>query len=529
MNLIRSLISRIDGVKNNFKSHYWDYVKYYSDEIIWDNSILIESFGGKNFQGNPYYIYKELISCKKYDKYDIYISVQNPKEALAMLTARKLIRDRVKIVETHSAEYRSVLSHSKFLVNNVSFTMDFIKKDEQVYLNTWHGTPLKYLGRRVQNDHFSVCNPQRNFLLSDYLIAPNELTKNVYLYDHMVDSIMDGEIVLTGYPRNSVFFDDKRRLEVKNKYNLCGTTSIFYMPTWRGNACGADEVDQIGIIEKLAKELGDSYKVYVKLHPAMQNPSGSFEYCHKMPDGVEVYEFLNAVDILITDYSSVFFDFANTNKPVILFQYDRKQYFKDRGVYSEVEDKLPFPIACSYDELIDSVRNVSKTDYSEFIDAFCKYDCKDSAADAIEILFKEKQKNQKNVPVDLYIIDFPVSEEEINRISNNLDGSNCRFVFVLNRKSNGFKGVKSWEQIDYCVLNKYNRLTYAEKIKAVVYGVIYSVIKSKRILKKLQNYGRREQKRLWGNMNIGHIYAKSRQIPVAVKYFAEAWPSNLLR
>ena len=86
------------------------------------------------------------------------------------------------------------------------------------------------------------------------------------------------------------------------------------MPTWRGTANGIDDVDQVSEMERLAKELGETYKVFVKFHPAMQKEGAKFKYCLNMPDNIEVYEFLNGMDILITDYSSVFFDFANSDQ-----------------------------------------------------------------------------------------------------------------------------------------------------------------------------------------------------------------------
>lgn len=77
-------------------------------------------------------------------------------------------------------------------------------------MNTWHGTPLKCLGRNIQNDPFECNNAQRNFLLCDYLLAPNKLTRNVYENDYMVRGIMHGQIKEQGYPRNSIFFDTNK-------------------------------------------------------------------------------------------------------------------------------------------------------------------------------------------------------------------------------------------------------------------------------------------------------------------------------
>lgn len=519
MNPLKSIIARFDSVKNTLNSRYWEYTKYYEDGEVWENTFLFESFGGASFQGNPYYIYKELLKRPDSNNFRIYISAKDPEGIRRSLTERDLCPDHVFIIKIHSDEYRKVLSHAKYLVNNVSFTMDFIKKDEQVYLNTWHGTPLKTLGRTVHGDPFAVANGQRNYMIADYLLAPNALTKKVYEQDYMVHDIMPGELVLGGYPRNSVFFDSKVRRSAKDKYNLQGYKTIFYMPTWRGTACGVDKVDQVSDIEKLAKELGDSYKVFVKFHPAMEKTSGNFEYCYNMPEDIEVYEFLNAMDILITDYSSVFFDFASTGKKIVLYQYDREEYYQSRGVYKEAEDKLNFPIAYHFDQLLEYVTAEDYPDYSVFTQEFCPFDSIHSAKEALELLLNHQNQQQECEPVDLYVFDAPISDKDILALKDKLSGTNFRFVFVLNRRSQSYSGVKSWSELDYLSINTYNRLSYSEKLSRV----FLALFRTRKAKKKLEYYGNRERKRLWGNMRVSKVYSRSTPhlLPVALRYVAE--------
>ena len=96
------------------------------------------------------------------------------------------------------------------------------------------------------------------------MLAPNKLTRNVYENDYMVRGIMHGQIKEQGYPRNSIFFDQNKRQSIKKRYGLEGKISIFYMPTWRGTANGIDDVDQVSEMERLAKELGETYKVQLQ-------------------------------------------------------------------------------------------------------------------------------------------------------------------------------------------------------------------------------------------------------------------------
>ena len=520
MNPFKSISARIDSAKKTLNSRYWEYARYYEDGVVWDNTFLFESFGGANFQGNPYYIYRELINRTDCRSFKIYISAKNPEEIKKKLAERELLPDNTEIIEIHSAKYREVLSHAKYLVNNVSFTMNFIKKDGQVYLNTWHGTPLKTLGRSVLGgDAFAVSSPQRNFLLCDYLIAPNDLTKRVYLYDHMINHIMTGNLVSGGYPRNSVFYDKEAEQKVKDNYGLNGYKTIFYMPTWRGNTCGVDKVDQVSDIERLAKELGKEYKVFVKFHPAMGKTSGDFKYCCNMPFDIEVYEFLNAMDILITDYSSVFFDFVGTGKRIILYQYDRDEYFKSRGIYHEVEESLCFPIAETYDQLFELIQKEDKNDYSDFVKRYCPYDSIRSAKDALEMLLSEHIVENETEPVDLYVIDSPVSDEEILRLQKELIETNYRLVFVLNRRSHGYSSIHSWDKLEYFSVNTYNRLSFSEKTELF----FCSIFKTKKAKERKGYLCSRERRRLWGNTKIGKVYTRTtpRLLPPALRNIAE--------
>ena len=526
MNPIKSIQARIDSWKNTRKSRYWEYTKYYKDGEVWEDTFLLESFGGSNFQGNPYYIYKELMSAPEYQHFSIILAHKAPEKLKTELTARGLIDERVQIVEIHSAEYRKALSHAKYLVNNVSFPMNFIKKEGQIYLNTWHGTPLKTLGKDVAGDPFACINAQRNFLISNYLLAPNHLTKEVFERGHMVEGIMPGELFLGGYPRNEIFFNEAERARVKEKYGLNGVRSVLYMPTWRGDANGVKKVDQISDIERLAKELGDGYKVYVKFHPAMKTTETGFAYCYQAPTDIEVYEFLNAVDILITDYSSVLFDFANAQKQIVLYQYDKEEYFKERGTYAEAEENIPFKTAYSFDELLQFVKNGTEETYPKFLEKFCAYDHAQAAKAAIEKMLQGKPNNHAKT-VDLYVIDFPITKEELLATADKLQGETYRFVFVLGKYSYAFDGLEIWEKLSYTSLNTYNRLTAKERRREVWWRFTSVVFRSKKAIAKLRALGERERKRLFGDMPIGNIYAKGKKLPTAVRYEAQAWRADL--
>lgn len=526
MNLFYSLECRIKSKIDDMKSRFWDYSRYYEDGIVWKNTILFESFGGINFQGNPYYIYKTIFFDARFSDYNIYISHQKPKELVEWLIKADLFDSRIEVVETRGKQYRNALSHCKYLINNVSFTMDFIKKEGQVYVNTWHGTPLKCLGRSVKSDSFSCNNPQRNMLMSDYLIAPNLFTKKIYEEEYMLRNIMPGQIIMNGYPRNSVFFNEKEREHVIEKYHLNGKKVIVYMPTWRGDI-EQSRIDQTEVIDKLAQQLGDNYVVYVKLHPAMMNGNICLRYCLTVPDDIEIYTFLNVADTLITDYSSVIFDFAIARKPIILYQYDREKYFSDRGIYEGVDKCLPFKTVYKNEDLLDAVINATCENTEEFINTFCKYDTIDSARELIQLMTVPQNISEKESSVDLYVVDFPTSDEWLFQVKEKLGDSNYRFVFIPKRHNKYFSNLHCLDSLYFLVLYTYDRLTRREKVDYFINLLMYKLLDNQRAKEIICRYALREQKRLWGDINIGHVYAKSKHLPTAVDYFVERWPDNL--
>lgn len=526
MDIVKRIRGRIIGIVNDYKSRYWEYINYYYDGKIWKNVILFESYNGLNFQGNPYYLYKEYFSNKKYSQYEFYISIKDVDSLKKSLEKRNLLDNRVHIIKIHSSEYRKVLSHAKYLINNVSFNMDFIKKQEQVYLNTWHGTPLKALGRSIKNDPFECINAQRNFLLCDYLIAPNEFTKEVFEKDYMIENINSGKILLDGYPRNSIFYNKNMEKKVKEKYELNDYISILYMPTWRGTSIGINDVDQISDIQKIAEELGNRFKVFVKFHPAMLNQKKNFEYCYNIPGDIEIYEFLNAMDILITDYSSVFIDFANTGKKIILYQYDKESYFKDRGIYNDLDIKIKFPIVMNYQQLINEIKSLSNLNYKDFKNKFCKYDSVDKSKILSKILMK-KSENKCSKTVDLYVIDYKISQQEIEYLKNNISSTNFRFVFIPKRSNRKFSDLKCFDQLSYFVVYTYSRLSFQERISYYGNRLIYKIFKNNNSLNKILLIAKREQRRLWGDTRIGDIYSKNNNLPVALQPFIKSWPKNL--
>jgi len=359
------------------------YAHCYYKKDLKENLILIESKNGSDLAGNMFHILKEVTS-EEYSDYKVVLSCTDKK--------RKEIKERLdkyhiknySFVKTNTYEYYKLLSVAKYLFTDTSFTRAYVKKEGQVITNTWHGTPLKYMGRDVENRAYAMGNVQRNLLYADYLIYPNEYMKEKMVTAYHLDKAYQGTILNEGYPRNSVFFDKEAGKSIRGELGIEDKKVFIYMPTWRGTLTNKNTDHLLAITEYLLlaldQQMTDEQVMYVKLHPFIGKAMDFSKYTHikDYPSQYDAYEFMNMCDGLITDYSSVFYDFANTRKKVILWAYDETDYLGERGVYVDINE-LPFPVVKRVDDLVREMNSPINYDDTEFMKECCTYDGPDAA------------------------------------------------------------------------------------------------------------------------------------------------------
>ena len=367
------------------------YIKYYRNLDIKENYILLDSQHGNNINGNIFYILKELNDNKIYENYKLFL-VSNANKIVSLRTfLNKKNINRVEIVKLNSKKYFKLLATCKYLFNDTSFFSNFIKKEGQVYTNVWHGTPLKHLGKSTNETYHEIGNVQKNFLSADYLLYPNDYMKEKMIEDYMLENICKAKILLSGYPRNTVFFNKDDKTKIRKELGIENKYVISYMPTYRDNKKPKEEIKFISdMLSKIDEKLNDNQVLYVNLHPFIGDKiEYNFKHIEKFPNQYETYEFLNATDCLITDYSSVFFDYANTKNKIILFTYDLLEYFENRGCYISL-DELPFPKVDNINDLIKEINNNKIPDYKQFLKTYCSFDRKTATKDLCErVIFKK--------------------------------------------------------------------------------------------------------------------------------------------
>ena len=356
------------------------YTKYYNTLEVIPKTIVLDAQHGESVNGNLYYLLKEIITNPRYKDYTVYFNVAgNKMKQIKKTLEAKGFLDKITLVKNYSRTYFRLLASANYLFTDTSYPSCFIKKDGQVVFNTWHGTPLKTLGRSDKAEYFRLGNIQKNFIMSDYLLYPNEYMMEHMIEDYMFANISESKMLLEGYPRNEIFFDEDERNRVRKELELEGKKIFAYMPTWRGliNGVEDDGKELTGYFKELDENLKDDQVLYVNLHPFVSSniKYNDFKHIKKFPVGYETYEFLNIVDCLITDYSSVFFDYANTKNKVILFTYDEEKYLEERGTYFPL-DELPFPRVKTVKDLLIEINSEKSYDDKAFLDKFCKYDNK---------------------------------------------------------------------------------------------------------------------------------------------------------
>ena len=338
----------------------------YFDEPVRENVVFYESFAGNGALCNPNAVFEHLLNdpTKKHLKH--VWSIRDSEERARFKTKYSHLKN-VKAVKHNSNRYWQELSTAKYLFNNATFAPFFTKRPEQIYVNTWHGTPLKTMGYDSNEGAFGARNILRNFVQADYLVSPNAFTTDVmYRSAYKLDGIFEGKIVEQGYPRVDAQFASSFKKEetlaalAEAGFNASDKKVVLYAPTWKGSSFQKpdNEAHQLLVRMRVMEEaLGNTYAFALKVHQQVYKYALELPELKKylVPNEIPTNDVLALSEILITDYSSIFFDFLASEKPIIFFTPDRAVYHGERGVYL---DDLPGPSLQELDALVETLAEI---------------------------------------------------------------------------------------------------------------------------------------------------------------------------
>lgn len=339
---------------------------YWRRRPVDTNVVFYESFAGNGMLCNPEAIFRALHADPEFAHLTHVWSLRSRDENRR--TVREFARDpAVQFVRPGGLRYYRALATSGFLVNNATFPPEFSKRDGQLYLNTWHGTPLKKMGYDIGDPASRVANVVRNFLMADYLLSASSfMTETMYEDAHRLRQIYRGRFIETGYPRIDRQFGDRAaRSGTRNRLasdGVCldGRTIVLYAPTWKGTNFNHPE-DDIAELVKRVSELesrldASRYVVLLKTHQVVHRFAASVEGLRGrlVSNEIPTNALLAITDMLVTDYSSIFFDFLATDRPIFFLTPDIADYAGYRGLYLE-PDTWPGPVSATVELLAEEI------------------------------------------------------------------------------------------------------------------------------------------------------------------------------
>jgi CDP-glycerol glycerophosphotransferase len=356
---------------------------------IKNDLLLFESNMGRNYSGNPKHIYEEMVNQgldKKFECIwvleDITINIPG--------NAKKIKRSRLM--------YYNYLARAKIWIFDTRDPKYAVKRKKGYYIQTWHGTPLKKLGMDMDNVLMSgaenietykknLYNDTRKW---DFLLSQNEFSTKIFKSAFSFSEEGSSQEIWTyGYPRNDVLTNHNNLDHINKLKQKMGIPQdkkvLLYAPTWRDNQYHGMSIYKFVTamdFSLLREKLSEDYVIIVKYHYLVMDDMDWSDYegfVYTFGADHDIADLYLVSDMLITDYSSVMFDYCILNRPMFFFMYDLEEYRDElRGFYSDVLEEIPGPISRKTEELINDIHKhdseLFKDKYNAFMDKYTSHD-----------------------------------------------------------------------------------------------------------------------------------------------------------
>ncbi|MDV8936248.1 bifunctional glycosyltransferase/CDP-glycerol:glycerophosphate glycerophosphotransferase [Leuconostoc sp.] len=328
-----------------------DEYQEWTNESLLNDTIVWAAYWGKEnqFHGNPGALYQYAVAHYPHLKHVIVLAdaIRSYPEYGKM----------TKVISFNTKDYWYYMARARYFVNDVNFEETPRKKREnQIEIQTMHGTPLKKMGFEVLNEWSDRSYPayQKRNSNWDYLVVPSdfvaEVAKNAYN--------VSPKLLKTGYPRNDVLFESHSEIELSELKQTNGLPLnkkiVLYAPTWHDR--GETEVAKYLNVESLYDAIPNDTLVLLKPHPFENWTKLDSKYADKFayaPTEITTEKLYLLSDAVITDYSSVMFDYALLDKPMMFFTFDYDEYIEKRGFNFDLKVSAPGPVLMKQTELED--------------------------------------------------------------------------------------------------------------------------------------------------------------------------------
>ncbi|MFE1559573.1 CDP-glycerol glycerophosphotransferase family protein [Streptomyces sp. NPDC058734] len=379
------------------------YHEVFSKLPVKKGTVVFESHMGKQYSDSPKAIYEELVRQGA------------PFEAIWSYAGAKPtgFPEQATLVKRWSWQYLRALAQAEYWVDNQGFPLALTKRPGTTYIQTWHGSALKRMGF-----HEPRTKAQGKPAQDRFQKAVDRFDHFLIRSEHDVRTLAKGfrlrdEVLLrTGYPRNDALVE-AHRAEAHSGERVRGPLAaelgidpdkrvLLYAPTFRASADGTVEGFEFPFdVEEFADRLGDRFTLLVRTHylNSVSLPPSVAGRVVDVSRHHDITPLLALADGLITDYSSVMFDYAVLDRPMLFFAYDYEKYSTDiRGTYFDLKEKAPGPVVATADELMQAVSAFDEADakYAEarqrFLAEFGEYDRGDAARRIVEKFFTRSGK-----------------------------------------------------------------------------------------------------------------------------------------
>ncbi|MBM6619084.1 CDP-glycerol glycerophosphotransferase family protein [Bacillus suaedaesalsae] len=355
-----------------------------------------------SFKQNNLYIYEELKRRDVASKI-VFLS-KNPQSIKGQVDNATVLAFETKdIISFIRSIYHLATSRTVFVDNYYGFLSAVLFKDDVECIQLWHAAgAIKAFGLKDQSNASRSARAQMRFKK-----VYNNFHKVVVGSDAFANILMEAfdlsedRILRTGMPRTDFFYDFEAHKSIRaNLYrtnpSLKNKKVILYAPTYRDGQL--NHFDMKLDLELLQKQLKDEYVVIVKLHPAIradndfdrQYPNFVYDYS----DYSDINHLLLITDLLITDYSSIPYEFSILGKPMIFFSYDLEQYKTDRGIWKDYEEMLPGPVVYNTEDIIACINDdhFDLKKIRDFARTWNRYSTGKSSRNLVSYLYKQEEQ-----------------------------------------------------------------------------------------------------------------------------------------
>lgn len=297
--------------------------------------ILFNSFAGRSFGDSPKAVFDCMGRDQRFAGYRLVWAFHNPDDYTV---------DGAAKIKTDTLQYFLTALRARVWVTNSSVERGLsFKKRGTTYINTWHGTPLKKMGSDIAGGNQSFKSRGKNRF--DAMCVQGEFEARVWARGFGVPS---DALARTGLPRNDELAKDcgERRAMLREELGIPeGKRAILYCPTFREyekDAAYGVVMRSPFDIPALESELGEDYILLVRAHYEVTKRMGieDSDFCRDVTEYGDLNGLMLASDLLISDYSSVYFDYSITGKPMLHYTYDYDEYASKRGMYFDIRDWL---------------------------------------------------------------------------------------------------------------------------------------------------------------------------------------------